>query len=308
MIICCGEALIDFVPMTGADGARGYRPCIGGSPLNVAIAAARLGVPTGFLTRLSSDFFGDQLADGLAGNGVDLGYVTRAEQPSTLAFVSLAPGEEPQFAFYSENAADRSLAPEDLPRALPAAVECLQLGSISLMQEPSATTLEGLMRRESGRRVLSLDPNVRPGVIRDRRDWARRLEGWITLVDVVKVSRADLEWLYPEEAPEAVARRWQASGPALVVMTRGGDGAVAFTGHRRLAMPGRSVEVADTVGAGDAFHAGLLASLRAQGLLRREPLAAAGEAELAAALDFAGRVAAITCSRHGADPPRREEL
>lgn len=308
MIVCCGEALIDFVPMQGAGGDTGYRPCIGGSPFNVAIAAARLDVPTGFLARLSTDFFGDMLIEGLAANGVETRYLRRADQPSTLAFVSVAPDEEPQFAFFSADAADRSLAPEDLPADFGEEIACLQFGSISLMQEPSASTLEGLMRRERGRRVLSLDPNVRPSLIRDRAAWTRRLESWIGLVDIVKVSRADLAWLFPEEAPEAVAERWRGLGPLVVAVTRGADGAFALFGGRRVDVPGRPVEVADTVGAGDTFHAGLLAKLWELGLLVRERLAGADEDQIAAALDWGIRAAAVNCARPGADPPRRREI
>lgn len=308
MIVCCGEALIDFVPMRGGAGEVGYRPCIGGSPYNVAIASARLDVPTAFLARLSTDFFGDMLIEGLRANGVATDYLRRTGQPSTLAFVSVAPDEEPQFAFFSADAADRSLAPEDLPENFGDDVACLQFGSISLMQEPSATTLETLMRRERGRRVLSLDPNVRPSLIPDKTAWTRRLEGWIELVDIVKVSRADLDWLYPGEAPEAVAERWRGLGPLVVAVTRGAEGAFALFGGRRVDVPGRQVEVADTVGAGDTFHAGLLAKLWEQGVLARERLAGADEEQIAAALDWGIRAAAVNCARPGADPPRRAEI
>lgn len=309
MIVCCGEALVDFVPMTGETGTAGYRPCIGGSPYNVAVASARLSVPTGFLAGISTDFFGDMLVEGLSANGVDTGYVRRLERPTTLAFVSLGGGDEPEFAFFAENAADRSLAIEDLPPHLPDEVACLQFGSISLMQEPVASTLESLMRREEGRRVLSLDPNVRPGMITDKRAWTRRLESWVALVDVVKVSAADLEWLFPREPAEAVARRWLAAGPALVAVTSGADGAFAITPDgQRVDCPGRRVAVADTVGAGDTFHAGLLASLHGAGLLQRDHLPAAAASDVTAALELGARAAAITCTRPGADPPRRDEL
>ncbi|HET8726931.1 MAG TPA: carbohydrate kinase [Alphaproteobacteria bacterium] len=307
MIVSCGEALIDFVPMAGADGAAGYRPCPGGSPFNVAIATSRLGAPAGFLGCISTDFFGDLLVDTLHGNRVDTRLVARHGQPTTLGFVSLDQ-TEPQYAFFSNGAADRSLLEDDVPDALPDEVACLQFGSISLMQEPAATTLEALMRRESGRRVLSLDPNVRASLIPDRDAYRRRLEGWIGLVDLVKVSQADLDWLHPGESVEEVAARWRELGPTVVVVTTGSDGAFALTPAGVMRAPGVHGPVVDTVGAGDTFHGGLLARLHAQGLLDRQALALATGQQVADALSFANMAAAITCARRGNDPPRIEEV
>jgi len=308
MIVSCGEALIDFVPMSGAAGEAGYRPLVGGSPLNVAVAAARLGRPAGFLTRLSTDFFADMILAHMTANGVATRHVRRAAQPTTLAFVSLAAGEEPQYAFFAENSADRNLDAEDIAADLGDDVACLQFGSFSLALEPSATTLEGLMRRERGRRVLSLDPNVRPTLIADKTAFTRRLEGWLSLVDIVKVSRADLDWLYPGEDWRAVARRWHAAGPSLLVVTLGAEGAEALGAFGTTAVPGRAVEVVDTVGAGDTFHAGLLAALADRDLLAPDRLAGAPGEAVRAALDWGVRASALTCSRPGADPPMRDAV
>src|SRR5690349_2592343 len=129
MIVSCGEALIDFLPVTGGDGGRVFRPLLGGSSFNIALAMARLGVPTGFLARLSTDFFGDLLLDCMAENGIDTGLVRRADEPTTLAFVDAQPGEEPRYAFFANGAADRRLAPDDLPPMLPDSVLCLHFGS-----------------------------------------------------------------------------------------------------------------------------------------------------------------------------------
>lgn len=308
MIVSCGEALIDFVPMLGADGSKGYRPCVGGSPYNTAVALARLGAETGFLARFSSDFFGQMLRDHLASNGVDIGLAVVADQPTTLGFVSLDQGEEPQFAFFSTGAADRSLVPDDLPDTLPEAVRCLQFGSISLMQEPSATTLTGLMRREAGRRIISLDPNVRPGLIPDRLAWRERLEGWVALADIVKVSAADLAWLYPETDPLSQAAAWLASGPKLLAVTFGAERSVGLFADQRVEEPAERVTVSDAVGAGDTFHAGLLASLDRDGALTAAGLATLSPATVARALRLGARAAAITVTRPGADPPTLEEI
>jgi fructokinase len=308
MIVSCGEALIDFLPMTGSDGSRGFRPLPGGSPFNIALAVARLEVPAGFLARLSTDLFGDLLLDCMAENRVDPALVRRADEPSTLAFVDAQPGEEPRYAFFANGAADRNLAPSDLPAALSEAIACLHFGSNALAQEPSATTLEGLMRREHGRRVLSLDPNIRPTLIADPAGYRRRFEGWLRLASLIKLSRADLAWLYPEADPEATAAGWLACGPALVVVTRGPDGAVAFGGFGKVEVPGTPVKVVDTIGAGDSFHGALLAMLHRQDRLSLGGLAALDAAAAKGVLEIAARAAAINCGRAGMNPPHAAEL
>jgi len=176
------------------------------------------------------------------------------------------------------------------------------------VREPGASAYEALMRREHGRRIVGLDPNVRPGLVGDRGAYLRRLEGWVALADLVKVSRADLAWLYPGGDPEAVAREWLARGPAVVVVTRGSEGAVAYGPAGRIEVPGLPAAVVDTVGAGDAFTAGLLAALVDAGRLERDALRGTTADELRAALAFANAAAAVTCTRPGADPPTREEI
>lgn len=307
MLVICGEVLIDLVPARCGDES-GFVPRGGGSPYNVAVGLGRLGSQVGFLGRVSRDRFGRLLRERLERNAVDLRWLSDGPGPTTLAVVHLAEGAEPEFGFYDEGAADRLLEPADLPPALPDAVRALHFGSISLLREPGATAFETLMSREHGHRLISLDPNVRPSLIPDRAGYLRRLEGWVRLADLVKVSRADLAWLYPEQRPEAVARAWLASGPALVVVTRGEEGAIGIGRGGEAEVPGRPVAVADTVGAGDAFTAGLLAWLDDHDALDRRALAALDGAGIRAALDLADSIASITCTRTGAEPPTRAEL
>lgn len=306
MIVVCGEALVDFTPVRSGEG-EGYLPHPGGSPYNVAVALGRLEAPVAFLGRISTDAFGRLLRQHLVANGVDLRYLREGQEPSTLALVHLAEGE-PEFTFYGEGTADRQLRPEDLPGAFPRDVLALHGGSISLVLEPIASTLDGLMRRERRRRLISLDPNVRPGLIRDRETYRGRLEEWIASADVIKVSRTDLSWLYPQDPIDRVAERWRGMGPALVVLTLGEKGAQGFAPPGVVRVPGIPVRVVDTVGAGDAFTAGLLAWLSHHGRLTRGEVERLPEAELTRALDYANRVAALTCMRAGADPPRRQEV
>jgi fructokinase len=304
VILVAGEALVDMTPHRCGEGI-GYLPRPGGSPYNVAIGLGRLEVPVAFLGRLSTDAFGRLLRGHLEASRVSLAYVVDAAEATTLAFVHLE-GAEPEYSFYTEGTADRMLLPAHLP-AIPAGA-ALHFGSLSLLLEPGASTLEGLMRRESRRRLLSLDPNVRPSLIADREAYVRRLEGWVGLVDLVKVSRADLAWLYPGEPAEAVAARWLGLGPAAVLVTLGRDGSLAVATSGRASAVSPRVEVVDTVGAGDAFTAATLASLHELDALDRSGLEALGAAPLKDLLAQANGIAARTCTRPGADPPWKKEL
>ena len=312
MILCCGEALIDFVPL---EGVRGYQPCPGGSIYNIAVALARLQAPVGFYGRISTDFFGDQLATYLVENGVSLEYLLRADGPTTLAFVSLpAAGQEPRYVFYANEAVDRTLKPADLPAELSPQVQALHFGSISLVLEPGASALEALMQRESrrqrGRPTLSLDPNIRPGLIPDRPAYLRRFESWVRLVDIVRLSAADIEWMYPSADPQQILQEWLTWGPAVCLLTRGGDGASGYTAAgATVHVPSPVVQVADTVGAGDTFLAAALAWLHEQGrLAHQDALRQLSPVELEACLTYAARAAAINCSRPGANPPYKHEM
>ena len=308
MILACGEALVDLVPAS-LGGEWGYLARGGGSPYNVAIGLGRLGIPVGFVGRVSYDHFGRMLRDRLAANNVDLSYLRDGAEPTTLAVVHLEPGNEPQYAFYGQGAADCGLLPDDLPTAFPDPVVALHFGSISLVREPGASTFEACMSREHGLgRVVSLDPNVRPSLIGDRGTYLRRLTGWLSVSDIVKVSRADLAWLCPEESPEDVARRWLTLGPALVVISRGHEGATSYSTRSIVTVPSVATEVVDTIGVGDAFTAGLLARLYEMRLLDRRALEDLSIFAMRDCLEQANRVAALTCRRPGAEPPHRDEL
>ena len=306
MIVCCGEALIDFLPRNAADGATVYQPMCGGSVFNTAIALGRLGIKTGFFNGLSTDFFGDMLRDGLKASKVDLRYTKVWDKPSTLAFVKLTDGHA-RYSFFDDNSAGRMLTAKDLPK-LDKAVTALHFGSISLIPEPGGSTLETLMKREAKRRVISLDPNIRPGQIKNRKGHMARLNRLIAMADILKISDEDVEWMTGSRDTGKAARKWLKLGARIVVVTRGGEGVEAFTGRDHIAVPPVVVKVADTVGAGDTFTAGLLTALTRAKLLDKAKLAAISRENLAAALAFAARAAAITCSRPGADPPWAKEL
>jgi fructokinase len=187
-------------------------------------------------------------------------------------------------------------------------VKALHFGSISLIPEPGGGTLETLMKREAKSRVISLDPNIRPGQIKDRRAHLARLSRMIAMADIVKISDEDVMWMTGKNEFSKTARKWLKSGAKIVIVTKGGDGVEAFTANFSIAQKAVKVKVADTVGAGDTFTAGLLTALTKAKLLDKKKLAAISQADLEAALAFAAKAAAVTVSRPGADPPWANEL
>jgi fructokinase len=306
MIVSCGEALIDFVPQKG--NSLQYAPCPGGSPYNLAIASARLGAPTGFLGKISRDFFGDMLHDRLVAEGVDTAFTRRSDRLSTLAFVKIEDGEEPRYAFYTENTADRNLVPVDIPETLPDSVKCLEFGSISLLLEPQASTIKSLIRRESGKRAISFDPNVRPMMVTDKAAYVAEMEELAGLSTIVKVSSADLEWLYPGRPAMESASDWLARGAGIVVMTRGKDGAIIIGPSYRVETPEYWVEVKDTIGAGDTFHAALLVRLHQLDRLSARTASDLTKDEAQDVVEFAVKASSLNCAKQGADPPTAAEM
>lgn len=306
MIISCGEALIDFLPQPAGGRGAGFAGFPGGSPFNVAIAVGRLGQRAGFLGGLSSDFFGDRLRQALHASEVDTSLVHTSERPSTLAFVSLAGGNA-RYAFFDQNSAGRMLTESDLP-PLPKTAKALNFGSFSLAEEPCGSAFEALMRREHRDRVISLDINVRPTLIRKRDGYLARLDRLATLTDLIKLSDEDLAWLTPGGSFEALADRYQQLGTQVVVLTRGSEGSVAIAGDLRTEVPAVAVKIADTIGAGDTFTAGMLVWLAQQEKLTKRGVAALALDDLTAMLSFAAKAAAVTVSRPGADPPWLREL
>lgn len=306
MILCCGEALIDLLPRTGANGEQLFQPFPGGSVFNVAVALGRLGAASGFFSGLSTDFFGATLREALQASGVDIGLVHMSDRPTTLAFVTLVDGQA-RYAFFDEGSAGRMLTDNDLP-ALPVEIAALHFGSFSLAGEPCGSAYESLMQRESRDRVISLDPNVRPTLIRNRDGYIQRIDRLVEMADIVKLSNDDLDWLAPDALPQDFAAAWLRRGAKLVILTSGAEGAMAMTGRHSVSVPAVPVKVADTIGAGDTFSAGVLARLDALDLLDKGKIGSLSEAQLTDTLTFAARAAAITASRPGADPPWLREL
>jgi fructokinase len=303
-IVLAGEALIDFA----GEGDLAFQGHVGGSPLNAAVACARLGQPTAYVTQLATDFLGDRILRHLQENGVDTRFVTRADAPTTLAFVERTPTTN-RYVFYRHGCADGGWSPRPLP-VLPAEVAVLHFGSIGLLQEPAASSIEALVRASAGERIVVLDPNVRASLIPDAEAYRARFSRWLELTSLLKVSDEDLAFLAGGGEAEAVAAAWLEAGPQVVVVTQGERGATLFSaaGARPLHVDAPRVAVADTIGAGDTFTAGLAVGLLEHGVERARQLAAVDEGTWRSILRLASAAAALDCTRPGCDPPRRAEV
>jgi fructokinase len=309
VVAVAGEALVDFVP-AGREGLFEAAP--GGSPANVAVGLARLQVPVRLLARIADDLLGHRLRGHLAGNGVDLSFAVRAAEPTSLAIVAVGPDGVVEYDFRVQGTADWQWNDQELTGALDGQVVALHAGSLALTMPPGADALQRLLARAREAMTVSYDPNCRPLLMGSPDAVRGRIESLVALADVVKASADDLAWLLPGRAPEQVAEAWLARGPAIVVVTLGPAGLlVAARQAGVLRRPGRAVEVVDTVGAGDAAMSALLAGLHRRALLgadRRARLQAVDAATLQELADEAVLAAAITCTRHGADPPTSAEL
>jgi fructokinase len=306
MIICCGEALIDMLPRKGADGADVYQPVNGGSVFNTAIALGRLGTDTALFAGISTDFFGDGLVEGLKHAGVSTKYLRIKERYTTLALVKLTNGHA-RYSFIEEGSAGRMLEKRDLPK-VPKSVDALHFGSISLIPEPCGTTYETLLKRSSKKHVISIDPNIRPTLIKDKKKHMARLNRLMPLADLIKISDEDVKWMSGSDNFPKFAKAYLKKGAKIVAITRGGTGCEIFTKHHSLSLEAPKVKVADTVGAGDTFTAGFLTYLSRNHLLAKKAMATIEATQLMHAAEYAMKCAAVTVSRPGADPPWTKEV
>jgi fructokinase len=302
MIAVTGEALIDLV----IDGDGSPRPRPGGGPFNTARTIGRLGLTPAFLGRLSADSFGYQLRTRLDQDGVTLAVPQPTDAPTTLAVVDLDASGAPRYRFYLAGTSSGALEYPLLAAALPEGMTALHAGTLALVMEPIATSIERLITTglPAGTLVM-IDPNCRPGAITDRSAYQARLARILRCADVVKVSMEDLSYLYPGAAIRDAAAVLLGHGPQLVLVTDGSRPAWAFLPGHEVKVRVPAVPVVDTIGAGDAFGGAFLAWWSGNGLTQsdlRRPGPVGG------ALRAAAEVASLTCTRAGAEPPWLEEL
>jgi fructokinase len=311
MLLSCGDALIDFLPVTSADGREALVPVVGGSCLNIAVGMARLGAPAGFVGGISTDLFGRMIADHALASEVDLRYATRGDHQTTLAFVRTVDGE-PQYGFYDAATASRNWVYRRgfVPFA---DIQAIHVGSTTLTNDVGAAQALVMVEDARGSVTISFDPNCRPNLVSDKRRYVEQMDAFAARADIVRMSDVDFEFLYGggDHAGKAESKSASliAAGAGLVVITRGIKGAQAW--HKQagvVEVQAPTVKVVDTIGAGDSFQAALLFALRAIGRIGRASLAQITPGELSRVLSFAADCAAFTCGRAGADPPCASDI
>lgn len=312
VIAVLGERIVDFVP---GDDPQAYRAVAGGSPANVALGVRRLGGEPVLLGRTGDDGLTALLDRAVSDNGLSTAALLRRSGPSLLAVCTRQDDGSVSYYFYYQGSPDLLWDEADLGEALAAAraagATAWHTGSLVSWLGPGVDAVLDAWRaaRDAGDLTLSYDPNARPGTV-PREVMRARVEDFVGLSDVVKVSDEDLAFLHPGEAPEAVCARWVEAGPELVVLTRGPQGLAAWRpGRQVVEVAGRPVTVADTVGAGDTVTAALLVGLGDAGALGSQgDIAALSDDVVEGILQRAAVAAAITCSREGAQPPTRAEV
>ncbi len=298
MIVVAGEALIDL--LIGLDGSVSAE--LGGGPFNVARTIGRLGVDVALLASISDDRFGSMLLDQLTTDGVGTSLITRTDAPTTLAAAELDHTGAASYRFYFAGTSAPSV--EFVPDFARDA-RAVHVGTLGLVLEPMATTIERFVNSLAGDVLVMLDPNCRAKAIGDRLQYVDRITRISSRAHVIKISTEDSEYLAPELSPAALAEQMIAAGVRAVLITAGGTDTVVVTrnGNRSVAIP--AVSVADTVGAGDSFCGGFLTAWLQSG----NSIDDLCDPDLvASATACANEVAASTCTRVGADPPSRSQL
>jgi len=302
-VFVIGEALIDIVHR--ATGEIDEAP--GGSPANTALALGRLGRRPTLVTRLADDDRGRRVRRWLEDSDVEVVAIDAVRTATATAHLDTSGAASYEFDLDWD--LDGDIA--QLAGRIVGTADLVHVGSVAAVIEPGAARIAELVRAARRGAIVTYDPNIRPALVDDPARVRRRVDGLVDLADVVKASDEDMRWLRPGSDPVDVAREWVARGPALVVVTLGSDGAVGVTADSEVAVPAFTTDVVDTVGAGDTFMGALVDGLLVGGAAG--PVGAArgsdfGTAEVEALLRRCALAAAITVSRPGADPPRRDEL
>ena len=308
-VLVCGEALIDLFACPVDPSGTSVIACTGGSPLNVATGIARLGIQAAFLGGVSRDHFGEVIMRFAAAEAIDMSLVKRSGRPTPFVTVATDATGHPSYVFYTHETAEHDLALDDLPSDLPETIEAIAMGSYALALEPVGTALLALAQREAHRRVISLDPNLRPALVGPLDGWRERFENMARCATIIKLSEEDfaLGWGADAQIDTAV-NAWMDNGVRLVAMTQGANGAAVWWSGGKAIFPAHAAEVIDAVGAGDSFHAALLARLAQRGLLDRRSLTDLDRSAVEDVIRYANVAAALTCGCRGADMPRQADV
>ena len=292
-----GEVLIDLIP----DGSE-RKSIVGGGPANTAKALAKIGIDTQFIDGISSDEYGQMAKGELVASGVKLDYVKYSDKPTCLAIVSLSDSGSASYEFVIENTATFDFTPDWLPNPQSERTSLLHIGTLATIIEPGSSVLFNWAQSVANVAPIVFDPNIRPAVLGDRDEYAKKVEKWVAISSVVKVSDEDLNWLYPSKSIDEIVKNWLEVGAELVVVTLGYKGITAYLKNEQISVDAVKVVVADTVGAGDTVGAVLVEAIVKSGLDKLT-----GEV-LKTMLNRATKAAAITVSRSGANPPTLKEI
>jgi len=314
MIICIGEAVIDMFQKNTRDFGEVFYPLPGGCTYNTSIAIGALGAPAAFIGRISNNFFGEIQIKRLQEFNVKTNHIIRCVQNPILAIIKTEEGKQPQYAFYDEGTSDRLLLTEEIPTPLPSDTTCIVFGSISMSMEPIATTIEKLIMKEAGKKVIAFDPNIRSFMIKDRDAYIERFKKWASVCTIAKISSEDFEFIFPNTEPQEALGKMLKLGTRLAIITLGEKGAAALLKHdngkiiKASASGIKIPKLADTVGAGDTFHGAFLAWLEMRGKMSHNEINNLSEEDLHNALVFANKAAAYVCTQYGSQPPSIKQL
>ncbi len=292
--------MIDMIP---SDHVMAFKPLAGGAVLNTAIGIGRQSVDVGLVSGVSTDLFGDFLVKTLQDSAVDVSYLIRSDRPTTLAFVTLASGHA-SYAFYDENTAGRMVLPDDMPQELSNEIDALFFGGISLAVEPCADAYVAFLDKNKASRLVMVDANIRRSFINDEPRYRARMAKVFANCDILKISDEDLQWISPTNQPrDKKALEILNQGPELLCLTLGAKGVEVYDKNGlRFFCPAPRTTVADTIGAGDAFNAGLLVSIKRLHALSTSAVLALSQNDLETAVRFATAFASDTTTRQGSDP------
>ena len=306
MIICAGESLIDMVSFRGE---AEYTPHVGGSNFNSSIALGRLGADSYYFGAISNDNYGELIENTLRHSNVKQDFIIKTNRPTTLAYADVIDGIA-EYTFVDEHSAGRLLDTTSLKPFLDGVkkAKALLVGGISLQAEPCGSSWQWLIEGVSGHLPIYFDANIRPDFIEDKQRYFDRFVELTSKVDIIKISDEDYRYLFGAQDFTEISKSWLNNGVKLVILTLGSDGAKVLYRDHEVSVQSNKVDVLDTIAAGDTFNAGFLLSLDKQGLLDRESLNSIGEVQLKTALIFANKVASITVTKKGANPPWLEEL
>ena len=306
MIICAGDSLIDMVSFRGE---AEYTPHVGGSNFNSSIALGRLGADSYYFGAISNDNYGELIENTLRHSNVKQDFIIKTNRPTTLAYADVIDGIA-EYTFVDEHSAGRLLDTTSLKPFLDGVkkAKALLVGGISLQAEPCGSSWQWLIEGVSGHLPIYFDANIRPDFIEDKQRYFDRFVELTSKVDIIKISDEDYRYLFGAQDFTEISKSWLNNGVKLVILTLGSDGAKVLYRDHEVSVQSNKVDVLDTIAAGDTFNAGFLLSLDKQGLLDRESLNSIGKTQLKTALTFANKVASITVTKKGANPPWLEEL